>query len=209
VQGLFKRRPDVREAERKLAASVARIGVATAALYPTVTIAPSAATAAVRPSGLTDLRNVSYGLGPMLTWSFPNTLPARAMVGEARAQASAATAAFDGAVLQALQDVEGALTAYAAELDRNRALMAARDQSQTALRLAQAQFQAGSASFLDVLSAQSVYVQSLQTLAASDEAVASDQVTAFKALGGGWEQAPSVTAPPIIDRRTGKAEPVR
>ena len=209
VQGLLRRRPDVREAERRLAANVARIGVATGDLYPRITIGGSVGSGAATPSGLFRAANLTYGVGPMLSWSFPNTLAAQAEVRSARAAASGTYAAFEAAVLQALQDAESALTTYGAELDRNRALSASLTQSETALRLARVQYLNGAASLLDVLSAQSVYAQALQSLAGSDEAVASDQVTAFKALGGGWAQAPDVTAPGITDRRTGKTTDVR
>jgi outer membrane protein TolC len=119
--------------------------------------------------------------------------------------ASADYANFQATVLQALQDTETALTTYGAELDRNGALIAARDQSQIAFKLAGVRFQDGSASYLDVLSAESDLVNASASLAASDQALASDQVTVFKALGGGWEQAPSVQPLPIPDgRKPGK-----
>ena len=204
VQTLFKRRPDVREAERQLAANVARIGVATANLYPTISIGGSAQTGAAGASGLTSISNLSYGVGPLLSWTFPNTLVAQAQIREARATASASYANFQATVLQALQDTEEALTAYGAELDRNAALVTARDQSLIAFKLAQVQYTNGSISYLDVLTAETNLVDSNSSLAQSDQALASDQVTVFKALGGGWEQAPAIEPLPIHDRRTGK-----
>ena len=204
VQALFKRRPDVRQAERQLAANVARIGVATANLYPTISIGASAETAAGGAGGLTSISNLSYGVGPLLNWTFPNTLVAQAQIREARATASASYANFQATVLQALQDTEEALTTYGAELDRNAALVTARDQSMLAFKLAQVQYDNGAISYLDVLTAETNLVDSNSSLAQSDQALASDQVTVFKALGGGWEQAPPVEALPIHDRRTGK-----
>jgi NodT family efflux transporter outer membrane factor (OMF) lipoprotein len=209
VQGLFKRRPDVRQAERQLAGDVARIGVATAKLYPTITIGLSGATSAPSLPGLGSAANVSYALGPLLSWTFPNTLVAQAQIREARATASASLANFQAAVLQALQDTEDALAAYGAELDRNASLTRARDASQIAFGLAKSRYQLGSVSYLDLLTAETDLVTAASTLAASDQALASDQVTVFKALGGGWEQAPAVIPPPIVDARTGKAPPVR
>jgi NodT family efflux transporter outer membrane factor (OMF) lipoprotein len=204
AQALFKRRPDVREAERQLAANVARIGVATANLYPTISIGGSASTGASGAGGLTSISNLSYGIGPMLSWTFPNTLVAQAQIREARATASASYANFQATVLQALQDTEEALTAYGAELDRNAALVAARDQSLIAFKLAQVQYENGSIGYLDVLTAESNLVDAKSSLAQSDQALASDQVTVFKALGGGWEQAPAIEPLSIHDRRTGK-----
>ncbi len=204
VRGLFRRRPDVRQAERRLAGDFARIGVATANLYPTVSIAAFGQTAANSIAGLGSVSRLSYGVGPALSWSFPNILPALAQVREARATASAAYASYQGTVLQALQDTEEAITNYGAELDRHASLVTSRDQSQIAFKLAQIQYQGGTSSFLDVLTAETNLVSANAALAASDEAVASDQVTVFKTLGGGWEQAPDVRPPALTDARNGK-----
>ena len=204
VQSLFRRRPDVRQAERQFAGGVARIGVATADLYPSITLGGSAGSASNTLRGLGERRNLSYGVGPLLSWSFPNILVARAEVREARATASAAYANFEAAVLQALEDTETALTAYATELDRNASLLEARDQSQLAYNLIQTRFELGRVSYLDLLTAETDLVNARATLAASNQALASDQVTVFKALGGGWEQAPDIQPLPIHDGATGR-----
>jgi NodT family efflux transporter outer membrane factor (OMF) lipoprotein len=192
---MLRRRPDVREAERDLAASTARIGVATAGLYPTVTLGGALSSVAPTLGGLGQYKNVSFGLGPLISWTFPNTLAAQAQIQQAKAAASGALASFNGAVLNALKETEQALSDYGSELDRHSALQTARDQSAEALRLAQVRFQAGGASFLDVLDAQRTLVGAEAALAASDEALVADQIALFKALGGGWEEAP-VVAPP-------------
>jgi NodT family efflux transporter outer membrane factor (OMF) lipoprotein len=204
VTTLFKRRPDVRQAERMLAANVARIGVAAADLYPTVTIGGSAASASNRFRGLQSQRNLSYGIGPLLSWSFPNIAAARAEVREARAVASSAYAGFQAAVLQALEDTESALTAYGDELEHHAALLDARDQSLVAYQLAQTGFELGHLSYLDLLTAETDLVNADAALAASSQALASDQVTVFKALGGGWEQAPDIQPLPIGNGRPGE-----
>ncbi len=209
VQGLFKRRPDVREAERHLAGDFARIGVETAGLFPTVSIGASVLTAARTLSELGSANSLSYGVGPALNWSFPNILAALAQVREARATASASYASFQATVLQALQDTEEAVTNYGAELDRNADLVTARDQSRIAFNLANLQYRAGATSYLDVLTAETSLVQAAAALAASDQALASDQVTLFKALGGGWEQAPDVKPLQLNDARTDRPIPVR
>ena len=209
VQGLFKRRPDVRQAERRLAGDFARIGVATANLFPSVSIGATAQTASNSISGLGSLSSLSYGIGPALTWSFPNILVALAQVREARATASASYASFQAAVLQALQDTEIAVTTYGAELDRHASLVTSSEQSQIALKLALIQYQNGAASYLDVLTAETNLVQAKIALANSDEAVVSDQVTLFKALGGGWEQAPDIRPLPLQDGKTKKVIQVR
>lgn len=209
IQSLFKRRPDVREAERQLASNVALIDVATADLYPTISLNASLSSAATTFAGLGALNSLSYQAGPMLSWAFPNTLVAQAEIREAKGTASASYANFQAVVLQALQDTETSMTDYTNELARNAALVSARDQSQIAFDLARRQYRDGSISFLNLITAENDLVTAQETLAMSDELVASDQVTLFKALGGGWEQAPPVTAPPIVDGRSGKSLPVR
>jgi NodT family efflux transporter outer membrane factor (OMF) lipoprotein len=203
-RGLLRRRPDVRQAERELASDVPRIGVATANLYPTITLGAAGASSAATLAGLATQKALTYGLGPALSWNFPNTAIAQAQIQEARATASAAYANFQATVLQALQDAEEALTAYGSDLDRNGALKASRDQSAIAFRLATVRYQDGDASYLDLISAETELVNANAALAASDQALASDQVTVFKALGGGWEQAPAVEPLPITDGRDGK-----
>jgi len=178
--------------------------VATADLYPTITLGGSWGSSANSISGLFNSRNEAYGVGPtsasvapLITWAFPNTLIAQAHIHEARAQASSQLATFDGAVLTALQETETALSTYATEIDHRAALARARDQAELAFDLARKQFKDGSFSYLDLLQAEATAIAAEQALAASDQALASDQVGVFQALGGGWEDAPKVTPPPI------------
>jgi NodT family efflux transporter outer membrane factor (OMF) lipoprotein len=194
---LLRRRPDVREAERDVAAATARIGVATADLYPTITLSGAINSAAGSIGGLGSANAISYALGPLLTWSFPNILVARAHIRETTAQTSAAIASFDSTVLTALRDTETALTTYGGELSRHAALASARDHANQAFSLSQTEYRVGAISFLDLLTAETTLVSADQQLAASDQALAADQVAVFQALGGGWEQAPSVTPPPV------------
>ena len=194
---LLRRRPDVREAERNVAAATARIGVATADLYPTISLSGAINSAAGSLGGLGSSSAISYALGPLLTWSFPNILSAKAHIRETTAQTSAAIASFDSTVLGALRDTETALTAYGGELNRHAALASARENANRAFTLAQIQNQAGSLSFLDLLTAETTLVTADQQLAQSDQAVSNDQVAVFQALGGGWEDAPAVVPPPV------------
>ena len=192
---LLRRRPDVRQAERTLAADVARIGVAEADLFPTVSLNGTASQAGSNGAQLTSSQGFSWGVGPLITWNFPNLLVAKAEVRQAKAQASGDIARFQSAVLTALKEVEEALTAYASELRRNAALRSARDQSTRAYQLARVQFTNGRISFPDLLQNERVQLQAEGDLAASDQTLVSDQVTVFKTLGGGWETAPVVTPP--------------
>ncbi len=189
---LLRRRPDVREAERALAANVARIGVATADLYPTVSLGGNVGTAAPRIGDLGSGKSISFSLGPLITWSFPNITTALANIHGANAVADASLAGFDKTVLTALQETETALSAYARELDRRTALQAARDESLKAEQLAELQYKVGTLSFLNLLDTQRTLASAEASLAQSQAAVADDQITLFKALGGGWQDAAPV-----------------
>jgi NodT family efflux transporter outer membrane factor (OMF) lipoprotein len=189
---LLKRRPDVREAERTLAADTARIGVATADLYPTVSLGANIGSAGSSFGQLSQSNAASFGIGPLITWSFPNVLVARAQIKQARAQDSADLAQFDSAVLTALKEVEQALTTYNSELKRNAALKSARDNSQRAATLAKIQLDNGAISFPDYLQTERLFVQTEADLAQSDQLVIEDQLAVFKTLGGGWEHAPEL-----------------
>ena len=193
---LLRRRPDVRQADRQLAAATARIGVAVAGLYPQVTLGGSITDTAANTQGLKAPGAVAFSVGPLISWSVPNIGVARARIRESQAQASGALASFDAVVLQALKEAEQALTTYNAELARHGALDAADRQAAEAFRLARVQYEAGAASFLDLLTAQASYIQAHQALAGSDLSLAGDQVAVFKALGGGWENAPAVSPLP-------------
>ncbi len=200
--GLIRRRPDVRQADRQLAAAVARIGLATAALYPTVTLGGSVGTSAARLKDLTSDTAFNFNVGPAISWSFPNILVARAQIRQAQAGADSALANFDRSVLNALQEAELALTAYARELDRNAALRAAQFQAGRALALSRQQFTAGTTAFLTVLVAEQTLANADAGAAQSDTALAEDQIAVFKALGGGWENAPPVGGARPYEART-------
>jgi len=192
---LLRRRPDVRQAERTLAADVARIGVAEADYFPSVHLNGSVAQAGTNGAQLTSSQGFSWGVGPLVSWSFPNILVARAETRQAKAQASGDIARFQAQVLTALKDVEEGLSTYVAELRRNAALRDAQAQAQRAYQLAQVQQLNGAIGFPDLLQDEKALLQAENDLASSNQLLASDQVTVFKTLGGGWEAAPPVTPP--------------
>lgn len=146
------RRPDLREAERPLAADTARIGVATADLYPRISLGGSGNS--LRNDNVKGSDSFSFALGPLLSWSVPNIAVARSRVKQAEAQGDATLATFDGKVIGALKEVEQALARYDAEQQRNAALAEARDRTQTTYDLAQARYRAGSIALLDTFVAQ-------------------------------------------------------
>jgi NodT family efflux transporter outer membrane factor (OMF) lipoprotein len=183
---LLRRRPDVRQADRRLAAAIARIGVAVADLYPRITLTSFYGAAAPDTIGLTAERGLVWGVGPSIAWTFPNQAAPRARVRQARATATAALAVFDSAVLQALKETEKALATYSSELDRREALALAQDRARRAFDIAQHQFLAGSLNNLDLLTTEQTLIAAEAAVAASDSALVQDQIAVFKALGGGW-----------------------
>ncbi|WP_323117937.1 TolC family protein [Burkholderia alba] len=187
---LLKRRPDLREEERRLVASNARIGVATAELYPSITLGGSVNLLSTTGhlSSLGDKYAAAWSVGPLISWRFPNLAVSRAQLAEARADDRAARASFDAHVLQALKETEQALALYGASWRRRDALQTARVQHARAFRLAELNYKAGAVDFLDVLDAERSLVSVDAALAASTQQVALDQVAVFKALGGGWQQ---------------------
>lgn len=185
---LLKRRPDVARAERTLAADTARIGVATAELFPSIRLLGSVGLGSNRLSDLTDSSSTSFSIGPLISWSFPNIGVARARIKQARAQTQASLAAFDGTVLAALQETEQALARYAGAVDRQAALARAEAASNKAAFLTRARFQEGADSFLDLLDAERSLADARTALAQANGNVAEAQVSLFKALGGGWQQ---------------------
>lgn len=181
---LLRRRPDLRQAERQLAADMARIGVATAALYPKISLGGSGNF--FRNDSVRGNDSLSFSVGPLLSWSFPNISAARARIHQAEAQGDASLAAFDGAVITALKQVEQALSIVAREQERLAALDEAQARSQRAFDFANARYRAGSVSQLDVLVAQTALLDARAAQASSLQRLSSLRVDLFKALGGGW-----------------------
>lgn len=185
---LLRRRPDVRQAERRLAAATARIGVATAELYPNITLGASFGGVGFMEQ-FGDASTWKLTLGPLVSWSLPALSPARVHIAKAKANTAGALARFDAVVLNALRETESALTVYARELDRNASLRAARDQSALAARQAARLYRAGRTDFLSALDAERGLANAESMLAASSAQLAADQAQVFLALGGGWENA--------------------
>ncbi len=183
---LIKRRPDVRQAERRLAAATAEIGVATADLYPSIRLVGLYGGAASQLSELNTNIGRTWGVGPSISWSFPNMAAPRARVRQAKAAQAAALASFDSVVLTALEETEQALALYSAALDNRQSLGDAQDKVHSAFGMAHDQFLAGSISSLDLLTTEQSLVAVDTAVASSDAALVRDQIAVFKALGGGW-----------------------
>ena len=182
----LRRRPDIRKAERTLAAQNAQIGVATADLYPKLTLGGSIGIDALTSGGLFNAANHSYSYGPRLTWAIFQAGSIRRNIAAQTAIKDQYLYQYESAVLTALEDVENALTKFAQEQDRRKSLVEAASAAEKAVTLAQDKFQAGLVDFSVVLDAQRSLLSFQDQLAQSDGAVTADLVSLYKALGGGW-----------------------
>lgn len=184
-QALLRRRPDIHEAERRLAAASSRIGVATAELYPVVNLGGAIGLLA---GGLVSTAT------PLITWTFPNQSPARARIAQATANEQAALAAWDSVTLRALREVESALLAMAAEAQRSALLSRAISSAERTLALAASRVRHGDTSPLLRIDAERVRADLTRQRIDSSIALARQQLSLFRALGGGWQQAPTPLA---------------
>lgn len=183
---LLARRPDIRAAERRLAADTARIGVATADLYPRITLGGSVGATSTSLGDLLTGGAFNFLVGPLIDWAFPNRQPVQARIDAAEADADISLAAFDGVVLGALQETETALSNYARALDRREGLQSAMGAAERAARITRAQQREGAVNSLDLLDAERTLAETRAVLAEQDAAVSRAQIDLFRALGGGW-----------------------
>jgi outer membrane protein, multidrug efflux system len=183
---LLRRRPDVRVAERHLAAATARVGVAVGDLFPKVTLLGEVGyfTPTFSTFGQGDAR--FFTVGPSITWAAFDIGRVRARIGTAKADTDAALAAYEGAVLGALEDTEGALINYSRSQTRRESLEVAAAASVKAADLARKRFEGGLIDFLEVLDAERTALSAELLLAQSRTDAATSLVAVYKALGAGW-----------------------
>lgn len=182
---LLKRRPDVRQAERRLAMSTAAIGVATGELYPDISIGATVGTVGILDE-LGDPSTNRWGFGGVINWTIPSN-GARARIHIAEASNQAALAHFDGVVLNAIREAQTGLSQYTALLERRDALVETEESARQAADQTHRFFLAGRESFLADLQATRTYTDVTAQLAAANTQVAMGQIDLFLALGGGWE----------------------
>lgn len=186
---LLSRRPDVKAAERRLAADTARIGVATADLYPRISLGGTIGTTALGSTDVFGGGPLRWLVGPLISWAFPNQEGIRARIDTAEADTKADLASFDGAVLNALEETETALSVYRNALLRKVRLASARDAADRAARVGTARASRGEIDALDVLDSQRTLAIAETEYAAATRSVAFAQVDLFRALGGNWNDA--------------------
>jgi len=184
---ILRRRPDVRRAERRLAAQTAQIGVATADLYPKFSLLGSIGLEALSPDNLFLFSSRTHGIGPRVAWPLFDAGAIRSNIKVQSALQQQALIRYEAAVLTALEDVENALVAYAMEQSRRQSLTAATAAARRAVELAQIQYSSGLIAFGNVLIAQRSLLSLQDQLAVSEGGVTSNLIALYKSLGGGWK----------------------
>jgi multidrug efflux system outer membrane protein len=184
---LLRRRPDIRAAERNLAASTAGIGVAVADLFPRVTFNGSIGLQATTLTGLGGPASDTRSFGPAITWAALDIGHVRASINAAGAVAASNLAQYEKTVLTALEETENSLVDYGRLKARRDFLSESVKASQAASDLALARYNDGAADFLTVLDAERVLLEAQDQLAQTDMQTATALVAVYKALGGGWE----------------------
>ena len=183
---IMRRRPDIRKAERELASQTAKIGVATADLYPKLTLSGSIALNALSTSDLFSSGSKTYSFGPSVTIPIFDGGSIRNNIEVQSALQEQYLIAYETAVLNALKEVENALAAYVQEQYRRQALIDAAAAAKQAAQLAKTKYQAGLSDFSDVLDAERSLLSYEDELAISEGMVTTGLISLYKALGGGW-----------------------
>jgi NodT family efflux transporter outer membrane factor (OMF) lipoprotein len=184
-RALLQRRPDVRAAERWLAASTADVGVATAALYPDIMLGATIGSTGAASSAFGPLTN-RFAVGPLVSWDLHRSA-VRDRISAAQAQARASLANFDSTVLVALRETETSLDTYAGALNQLQRLKAARDQAMVVNKSTSELRRGGKVGGLVALDAERTWVNSEAAVASAEAEVNGDQINTFLALGGGWQ----------------------
>jgi NodT family efflux transporter outer membrane factor (OMF) lipoprotein len=183
---LLRRRPDVRRAERQLAAQTARVGVATADLYPRFSLPGSIGLEALSSNNLFSTSSRIWSIAGSFAWTVFKGGAIRQNIEVQSALQEQALMQYEAAILTALEDVENALVAYAEEQERRQSLSEATQAAERAVELARDQYASGLIDFQSVLDAERSLLSFQDQLAQSQGQVISNLIGLYKALGGGW-----------------------
>jgi len=192
---LLRRRPDIRVAERDIAANNAQIGQAIGQYFPKISLFGTVGFTAANGQRFFSGDSFSYMGGPTLEWSILNFARTNSRVGEAKGGRDAALAHYQGVVLSALQDAEGALSRFGHQREYVLKLQEARGASDRSWTLAQQRQRAGTLSVIDALDVERQRVQIEQQQAQAQASMTNDYIAVQKALGLGWESATPSPAP--------------
>jgi NodT family efflux transporter outer membrane factor (OMF) lipoprotein len=183
---LLRRRPDIRRAERQLAGATARIGVATADLFPRFSLTGSLGLQSSQFSTLVNTGSNFWSIGPSVRWPLLDWGRIRSNIEVQNAREEQALIAYEQTVLTSLREVEDSLIAFIKEQSRRQTLVNAVASNRRAVDLATQLYQQGLSDFLSVLQAQRDLFLSEDAMVQSDLAVSTNLVRLYKSLGGGW-----------------------
>ena len=186
VSDLLRRRPDIQRAEQTLIAAVADYNVSVADQFPIVNITGTLGFAATSLSSFGATALVG-AIGPSISWSAFDIGRVNARINQNDARAQAAIASYEKTVLEALEELQTAVSDFSKEEERRARLQNAARASKLAAELSRTRYEAGVDTFLNVLNAEARLLEAEDTLAQSEISAAVDLITIYKALGGGWQ----------------------
>ncbi|TCV96486.1 multidrug efflux system outer membrane protein [Luteibacter rhizovicinus] len=184
---VLSRRPDIRVAERELAAANARIGVAKADYFPHISLGGFIGFLAGRSNDFGGPATRAWSIAPSISWSGLNVQRVRSGVKASEARADAALANYQRTVLQALEDVDNSLVSFNQQRTRVEKLIEQATQSERAASLAKIRYEAGATDYLELLDAERTQLTAEDQLAEAEAGINVRAVALYKALGGGWE----------------------
>ena len=182
----LRQRPDVRQAERQLAGQTARIGVATADLYPKFSLSGSIGIEASSLGNLSSDYTRTLSFGPRITWKIFDAGAVRRNIEAQSAIRDQSLYQYESKILSALEEVENALTNYVNEQFRQQSLLEANQAAAAAADLSQKKYEAGLVDFQVVLDSQRSLLTAQNQLAQSQGTIVKNLINLYKALGGGW-----------------------
>lgn len=184
---LLRRRPDIRYAERLLAAETARVGEATAELYPKLRLFGSVGLETLSGGSLFESASRTLGVGSIISWPLFSGGQVRNRIEAQSEVQEQAYIAWQMVVLSALEEVSNAITAYTNEQIRHAALQRSAESAVRAANIARSRYDAGIADFIEVLDTDRERLSVEDALAASNAEITTDLIRLYKALGGGWQ----------------------
>jgi len=191
---LLRRRPDLVQSERQLAAATAEIGVATADLFPRVNLVGLIGFATNQLGGFGAATSQQYSLAAGLTWPLLDFGRVRSRISASEARALQSLASYEQTVATALEETEGALSQFSHSAEQTDKLAIAAASAEQAARLSKRRFDAGAVDFLIVLDAERQSLIARDALVLAQVGQATALVSVYRALGGGWSEAPAAVA---------------
>jgi NodT family efflux transporter outer membrane factor (OMF) lipoprotein len=184
---LLRRRPDIRMAEAQIHAATARIGVATADLFPQFTLSGAMSFQNQKSDALFNWNRRIWSIGPSASWNIFDAGRVRSNIETQKTLQEQSLLTYQQTVLTALQEAEDALIALAKEQEHRDALQKVVESNRKAVSLATQLYTEGQTDFLNVLTAQRALYTSEDALVSSNRTISTNLVALYKALGGGWE----------------------